>query len=493
LRPSSSASGPSLTLIEWRVGELSEDFVTDGQVAQVQTKPIEYSPSQELEQIRSPEFDSPGTEHGSVEHLRVIWSERRFVARMALIGLIAATLVAFLLPKRYTSITRLMPPDNESGSGMAMLAALSGKTGGLAGVAGDLLGVKGSGALFIGILQSQTVRDRLIQRFDLKRVYWDRLDEDARKDLAERTGISEDRKSGIITISVTDRDPRRATAMAQAYVEELNRLSTELSTSAAHRERVFLEQRLNAVKKDLDQAAREFSEFSSKNTAIDIKEQGRAMVEAAARLQGELIAAESQEKGLEAIYAPENFRVQAIRARIAELRKQLEKIGGAGADTPTASAAELYPSIRELPLLGVKYADLYRQTKIQEAVYETLTQQYELARVQEAKETPSVKVLDPASNPERKSFPPRVGIMFLGTCLGLAAGWFWLILRHRWHQTDPTDPRKRFAQEVFGTVEGYMPWAPPNGSRAQAMAHRLWLRLVRQTGTSSDDARTSEE
>jgi len=406
-----------------------------------------------------------------------MWSRRRFIVRMLLIGLVAGTLVAFLLPKRYTSTARLMPPDGQSSSGMAMLAALSGKTGGLAGIAGDLLGVSGSGALFIGILQSQTIQDRLIDRFDLKRVYWDRLDEDARKDLAERTGISEDRKSGIIAISVTDRDPHRATAIAQAYVDELNKLSAELSTSAAHRERMFLEERLKTVKQDLDQASLDFSDFASKNTAIDIKEQGRAMVEAAARLQGELIAAESQQKSLEAIYAPGHFRVQAAQARVTELRKQLQKLGG-DSNPASASAAELYPSIRQLPVLGVKYADLYRRIKIQETIYEVLTQQYELAKVQEAKETPTVKVLDRASRPERKSFPPRLSIIMLGASLGLAAGVFWIILRYRWEETGPTDPRRQFAEEIFQSVQGYMPWATPNGSRAQAAAHRVWIRFA---------------
>ena len=414
----------------------------------------------------------------------MMWRGRRFIARTALIGLITGTLIAFLLPARYTSTTRLMPPDVQSGSGMAMLAAMSGKAGGLAGIAGDLLGGGGSGPLFVGILQSQTVEDRLVQRFDLKRVYGDSLDEDARKDLAERTGIAEDRKSGIITILVTDHDRGRATAMAQAYVEELNRLSTELSTSAARRERVFLEDRLQAVKKDLDQAALDFSDFASKNTAIDIKEQGRAMVEAAARLQGELIAAESQEKSLEAIYAPGHFRVQAVQARVSELRRQLEKLGGSS--TPSASAAELYPSIRQLPVLGVKYADLYRRTKIQETIYEVLTQQYELSKVQEAKETPTVKVLDPASRPQRKSFPPRMSIMMLCASLGLAAGVFWLMLRYRWEQTEASDPRKQFAEEIFDSMHGHMPWAPPNGSRVQAMAHRVWVRFANRNGRSTD-------
>jgi capsule polysaccharide export protein KpsE/RkpR len=396
---------------------------------------------------------------------------------MALIGLISGALVAFLLPKRYTSVAELMPPDSQSSSGMAMLATLSAKTGALGGIAGDLLGGNSSGALFISILQSRTVQDRLVQRFDLKHVYWDRLDVDARKDLAERTGISEDRKSGVITISVTDRDPHRASAMAQAYVDELNRLSAELSTSAAHRERVFLEERLQAVKQDLNQAAVDFSQFSSKNTAIDIKEQARAMVEAAAQLQGELIAAESEQKGLEAIYSSTNPRVLAVRARITELRTQLDKLGG-GAGEAATPGETAYPSIRQLPLLGVKYADLYRETKIQEAVYETLTQQYELAKVQEAKETPRVKVLDSPSFPERRSFPPRTSIAFMCGVFGFVAGAFWLIVRHRWQRTEAMDPRKQFAEEVFHSVNGYMPWASPNGSRVQAFAHRLWIRFA---------------
>lgn len=456
-------------------------------MAQVQTRPVEYSTSRELEEVGTAHFDATAAHAGSVEHLRVLWGGRRFIAKMALIGLVTGALVAFLLPKRYTSIVRLMPPDGQSSSGMAMLAALSGKTGGLAGVAGDLLGVNGSGALFIGILQSQTVQDRLVQRFDLKRVYADRLDEDARKDLAERTGVAEDRKSGIITISVTDRDAHRATAIAQAYVEELNHLSAELSTSAAHRERVFLEERLSAVKQDLDHAAVDFSQFSSKNTAIDIKEQARAMVEAAARLQGELIAAESEQKGLEAIYASGNPRVRAVEARVMELRKQLEKLGGGGADEAAAPAGTFYPpSIRQLPLLGVKYADLYRRTEIEEAVYETLTQQYELAKVQEAKETPAIKVLDPAMLPERRSFPPRMNIMFFCASFGLAAGVFWLIARNRWEQTEALDPRKVFAEEVLHSVHGHMPWATPNGSRGQAIAHGIWVRFLRRTDPPTD-------
>src|SRR5260370_32216726 len=155
---------------------------------------------------------------------------------------------------------------------MAMLAALTAKTGSSVGaVAGDLLGVKGAGAFVIGIRRSSTVEDRLVERFGLKKVYGARLEEAASRILAENTAISEDRKSGIITITVTDGEPRRAATMAQAYVEELDRLVAELSTSSAHRERVFLEERLTAVKQELDPAWKEVSRCARKNIKRQIK------------------------------------------------------------------------------------------------------------------------------------------------------------------------------------------------------------------------------
>ena len=418
-----------------------------------------------------------------VDRLRILWQHRRFLGKAVLTGLCAGLLVAFLIPSRYESTVQLMPPDSQSSSGLAMLAALTAKTGGgLGAVAGDLLGVKSSGALFVGILRSRTVEDRLVDRFELKKIYSVKLNEDARKRLSENSSAAEDRKTGIVTITVADRDPRRAAAIAQAHVEELNQLSSELSTSAAHRERVFLEERLAAVKHDLDDASQKFSQFASKNVAIDIKEQGRAMVEAAAALQGQMIAAESELKGLEQIYTPSNVRVRAVQARISELQHQLQKLGGESSARGTSAATSpdsLYPSIRELPLLGVTWADLYRRTKIQETVFEILTQQYELAKVQEAKETPSVKVLDAAVVPERKSFPPRLLITLLGGFLVFCAAAMLIFFRQRWNEPDARDPAKLLAQEVMGSVNPYMPWTSSNGSGPQSAAHRIWVRVVR--------------
>src|SRR5260370_27414405 len=227
-----------------------------------------------------------------------------------------------------------MPPDSLSESGMGMMDALAGRAGadGIGGLASDLLGVKSSGALFVGILGSQTVQDGLIDEFNLRKVYHESKIEDARKDLDEHTSVSEDRKSGIITIAVTDHDAKRAAAMARAYVDELDRLVAQVSTSSARRERIFLEGRLQNVKTDLDSAAKDFSIFASKNTAIDIPAQGKAMVEAAATLQGELIAAQSELSGLRTIYSDNNVRVRTVEARVNERDRKLNEIGGAGID-----------------------------------------------------------------------------------------------------------------------------------------------------------------
>lgn len=431
----------------------------------------------------------------SVLYFRLLWQRRRLLTRVALYAFLASTLLALLIPARFESTSRLMPPDNQSASSLATaVASMSGGSGGLGGIASDFLGLKSTSDIFVGILSSRTVQDKLIQQFDLKKLYRDRRMEDTRKDLADHTSISVDRKSQIITISVTDHDPRRAAGMGQAYVEELNRLVAELSTSSARRERIFLEERLQAVSNDLESAEKEFSQFSSKNTAIDIKEQGKAMVEAAATLQGQLIAAESELEGLRQIYTDNNVRVRSVRARIDELKHQLEKIGGKGEESSAPSGRQqdsLYPSIRKLPLLGVTYADLYRRTRVQEAVFESLTKEYELAKVQEVKEIPTVKVLDAPNIPDKKSFPPRTAVVLLGTMLGMALTMTWILGKSRWDKVDASDPRKEFATEVFATMRASLPKFSRNGTRAEAIGYRQ-SSLRKKPEKASGEKRKSE-
>ena len=421
--------------------------------------------------LRMEEFDDQFFQERLLTRLRLLWGDRRFLQRCLLFGLVAATLIAFLIPKQYESTAQLMPPDTESSSNLALMAGLAGNGGGLGMLAGDLLGIKSTGALFVGVLQSRTVEDRIVDRFNLKKVYWTSLQSSARTKLAESTGISEDRKSGIITITVTDRDPKRAAAMAAAYVEELNTLIAQVSTSSARRERIFLEDRLSTVKQDLESAEKDFGQFASSKGAIDITAQGKAMVEAAATLEGQLIAAQSELEGLKQIYSDQNVRVRSTQARINELRQQLRKLGGkpggdSDAENPSTVDAA-YPTLRQLPILGIPFADKYRRMKVEEAVFETLTKQYELAKVQEAKEVPSVKELDAPVVPEHKSFPPRLLIITFGALGAMCAGMVWVLSSARWQEIDPQHPGKVFALEVFHTVAARLPMSSHNGHDAE--------------------------
>ena len=171
--------------------------------------------------------------------MRLFWGRRELLGWVACVGFVASLAIAFLVPVRYESSTRLMPPDSQSTSSLMMMAALSGKAGGLGNIAGDLLGLKSTGALFTSILMTRTVQDRLVTQFNLEKEYGSRIRADARLRLQESTHIGEDLKSGVITISVSDHQAKRAAELTRAYVTELNSVVVESNTSSAHRERYF--------------------------------------------------------------------------------------------------------------------------------------------------------------------------------------------------------------------------------------------------------------
>lgn len=395
-----------------------------------------------------------------VVNTAVLWERRRLLLRVVTISLLVSLLIAVVLPKRYKSSARIMPPSNSS-MGTAMLAALAGHSFGAMGSLGALAGLFGanaSSALYVDLLRSGTIADDLITRFDLQHVYRKRYRIDTAKYLAHHTDITDDKKSGIITITVDDADPRRARDITQGYLDGLNRLVNRTSTSSAHQERVFIEKRLAKVKTDLETAQQRMSEFASTHTTIDIKEQTRAMVEAAAKLQAQMIVEQSSLSSLRQIYGDDNVRVRASEARIRVLQNQLSRMSGSSAplsSTPpddTSASSELSPPLRQLPRLAVPYADLYRQVQVQETVFELLTQQCELARIQEAKDVPVVSVIDAPGIPERHYFPPRRWVVLLLTFLSTCVCCAFLLAHYRWELMDPSDSRKQLIESMIHTM-----------------------------------------
>lgn len=338
------------------------------------------------------------------------------------------------------------------------LANLGGSGGGsgigLALDATGLLGGKTPTAFYVEILKSRSLQDRIIDQFNLRMRYWKTgrwwpgSYYSARKKLADFTDIEEDKKSNVITVKVTDYDRDTAAQIANAYVAELNRAAAGLNTGEAHRERVFLEGRLKEAKQDLDRTALALSQYSSRNTIMDPQDQGRAMMDAAARVQGEIIADEAELKGLQQIYSDDNIRVRTLKARLETLRGKLHSMAG---KQPQPASTD-YPSMSTLPILGYRYSDLYRQTKIQEAIYEFLTQQYEAAKIEEAKELPSVRVMDPAVPPEKKSGPHRIVIWICSVMGAMVLTTCWVLGKNSWQRIPVHDSRRLLAADVAAEI-----------------------------------------
>jgi uncharacterized protein involved in exopolysaccharide biosynthesis len=439
-----------------------------------------------------------------VIYLRLLWSQRRFLLRTGLCGLILSVFVALLFPVSYESETRLMPPE-EGSSALAALAATAGgrgdtssdqslddasmavgeggeggergsgssepssrnaSGGNLSGLGSYVLGPQTSGYLLMDALAGPTVEDELIQKFDLRHRYHVRYWEDARKVLAKRTKIKGDQKSGVISITVSDHDPYRAQQMATAYAQVLNALLAQVSTSSARRERIFLEQRLKDIKATLDATSQRFASFAGQTAALYVPSQTQAMVESEARLQAQLAAAESDLERLEQIYTDSNISVRRLRASVASLRREVESFTGNPGD-PARTQPEIagdLPSLRKLALVNVRWANLYRAFRIQDALYKKLTQEYELAKIQEAKEIPTVKVLDAALLPERKSFPPRLIMTALGSFLSFVLAGAFVISAAMWRHRE--SPEKRLAAEIWRQLS------------SELALSRAWLRHV---------------
>jgi len=372
------------------------------------------------------------------ESARLLWRRRRFLIAVTLAATVLSAIVSLVLTPKYESTTRLLPapPSSPGGDISRMLRPEATALAGLAGLNPS----PGEGR-FLALLHSRVIADRIIDRFGLMKLYGAKYRHDARTVLELRTVITEDRKTGVITITVSDRDPKRAADLAGAYVKELEQLNAEMNTSGAHMEKVFLEARVQEIGEQLHDAADRLSQFSTKYSIVDPLQQPKSTVEAALKLQGEVVAAEAELKGLEQIYTDDSARVRAARARMAELRHQLDQIRGSQALAGLPTDGSL-PSIHNLPALGVTYGELYRRSKLLEVVQLALTQQLEVAKTEEIRQLPVFRVMDPADIPEQRVFPRRTLMVLASTLGGLLIGIALVLGSDRWNKVSPDDPIK---------------------------------------------------
>ena len=367
-------------------------------------------------------FSKVEDEINLLDLLLVLVRNKRLILGICATTLVLTTVITLLIPNIYTATARILPPQQEKSS----LGTLMGGMSDLAVLAGLSVG-GGSGDLYVGMLQSRTVADAIIDRFDLMSVYSEKYRVHTYEELKEHAAIALGKKDGIITISVEDKDPQRAAAMANAFVEEIKRLNVRLNLSSAGRERAFLEERLVLVKEDLRRTEETLKKFQEENRAIKIDDQATAMIESISRLRAELASKEVEVGVLLTYQTEQNSQVKALREAISQIKAQLRRLEQAPGGQ--ALAEDRFISTSEVPALGVQYARLLRDFKIQETLFELLTKQFEVAKVSEAKATSTIQVIDEAVVPDRKSKPTRSLIVFLATLAAGCMGILWVFVR----------------------------------------------------------------
>ena len=362
------------------------------------------------------------------ELFRALSRRRRLILGITAASAAVALVVSLLLPVYYKAETRILPPQ-EKGSNLA--AQLMGQAGGLIALAGGAAGVKSQGELFVAMTKSRTVLDRMVDRFNLMKLYEGKYREDARKKLVESLKVQEDRKSGIISLTVEDRDPKRAAEMANAFVEELKSVAGGLAISEAGQRRMFFEEQIRQTKDSLARAEEEVKGFQQRTGAFQVDAQAKAIIEGIANLRARIAVKEVEAKVLRSFATAQNPDLQRTEEEVRALRIELEKVeSGKGRGFDPLMSSERVPAI------GMEYLRKLRQLKYNETLYELLVKQFELAKLDEARDAVVLQVIDRAVPPERKSGPHRAQIVLLATVTMLFLSLFIvLFLEHPWRKS----------------------------------------------------------
>jgi uncharacterized protein involved in exopolysaccharide biosynthesis len=378
--------------------------------------------------------------------VRLLWKERKAIAVAAGGTAALGVLISLLIPARYESSTRLLPAPSTTFDERAMQQLMRPELGMLAGFAA--LSEAGNGSeRFIALLKSTVVADRIINRFALIKLYRAKYRVDAREILGEHTIIQEDRKTGVITVTFTDRSAERAAQVAQSYVQELEKLNSEMNATGAHLERVFLETRVKEVDQQLAEAVSRLSQFSTASGMLDPREQPKSTIDEAIKLEALIVSLKAELSGQEQIYNPEALKVP--RARLAELERRLALIQGAhNAPSQEPVLEGGLPSIHNLPKLGAAFVDYTRRVKLLEEVQGYLTQKLEIAKIDEVKQLPAFRVMDPAEVPERRVWPKRTLIVLALMAFGLVAGSLLAFGRETWNSMSSDHPLKALLLDV---------------------------------------------
>ncbi len=378
-----------------------------------------------------------------------ILSNWRRILLWTALGATVGVVLAVLLPTEYTATARVLPPQSEPSTAslvagsLGSLAGLGGSSSG--GGLGSALGLKNPAEIYIGLLKSRSVADKLITDFHLMSVYHARYPSKARKVLASHTDLLAE-KEGFIAVSVTDKDRNRAADLANAYVAGLNRQDALLAMSGASRRRAFYEEQLTQEKDALADAEVDLKKTQEGTGVVQLSGQSQILLQRIAQVRAQITSHDVALHALSNSQTSANPEYQRVRSEEDALQAQLRQLqrpavdGEAGSDLATGS----------LPSLGLTYVRKLREVKYHESLLELLARQYAAARMDEARSSPQVQVVDVAEPPDRKSGPPRALLILAFTVLGLLVGCMLVIARDLVSTAAKDDPVREQLARIRG-------------------------------------------
>lgn len=358
--------------------------------------------------------------------LLILFSKRRkFIFRFVIAAATLTIITVLLIPNQYTAATLVLPPSQSSSISSALLGQLGAVggagSGALASLASGSLGIKNTSEMYVSLFRSRTVEDSTIQRFGLMARYHGKTMFDARRAFEDHSTVTLGAKDGLLRITVKDRDPKRAAEIANGYVDEFKKLSANLAITEASQRRLFFQQQLQEARGNLTTAEEAMKSTQEATGVLQIDSQAKALLDSAANLRAQVVAKEVQIQAMRSFATEDNPELIVAKRQLTELQAQLSKLAGRDSDqfiVPKGKAPEA----------GLEYLRKLRDVKYNEAIFELIAKQFEMAKLDEARQGAVIQVADVAVPPDKKSSPLRALIVILVTLMSLFVACGWCIL-----------------------------------------------------------------
>ena len=338
--------------------------------------------------------------------------QRRLVGLLTAALILLASAAAILLPDLYKASVVILPPQSNSSSA-AMLAQL-GNLGALASMGGGL-SIKNPNDMQVALIKSRTVEDAMVERFHLQAEYHKRYVSSAGKRWESMTAVENGLKDGLIRLSVTDRDPDRAAELANGWVEEYRRLTASLAVTEAAQRRLFFAREVNEERDALTHAEDNLKDTEQRTGVLELDGQSRALIASAAMLRAQVAAKQVEIRAMREFATSENPDMARAEQELTGMESQLAAMD-VNSDHVTG---DLIAPKGKVTQAGLDYARALREVKYHEAMYQLLTGQYEVARVDEARQGSTIQVVDPAIVPDRPGSHYRLWIFLAGIVFAL--------------------------------------------------------------------------